>query len=195
MPASCRPIRRRRREAFCDGHVVGFEFFGGVPLSILYDNTKLAVARILGDGTRLADASRSASCSRITCSPIGSAALARATTRARSKGLVGLCAAQLHGAAATCRQLRCAERAVTGGLPPPPRTIGCAAMTRRSASGWRGTASAFTTLPAAPYDACEKQAAPGQLAVTGALPRHRLLGADRLRPSRGADPRLRRRQW
>jgi transposase len=39
-------------EAFCDGHVSAFAFFGGVPLSILYDNTKLAVARILGDGTR-----------------------------------------------------------------------------------------------------------------------------------------------
>ena len=39
-------------EALCDGHVAAFAFFGGVPLSILYDNTKLAVARILGDGTR-----------------------------------------------------------------------------------------------------------------------------------------------
>jgi transposase len=39
-------------EAFCDGHLQSFEFFGGVPRSILYDNTKLAVARILGDGTR-----------------------------------------------------------------------------------------------------------------------------------------------
>lgn len=39
-------------EAFCDGHVEAFAFFGGVPLSILYDNTKLAVAQILGDGTR-----------------------------------------------------------------------------------------------------------------------------------------------
>jgi transposase len=39
-------------EAFCEGHNIGFEFFGGVPRSILYDNTKLAVARILGDGTR-----------------------------------------------------------------------------------------------------------------------------------------------
>ena len=29
-----------------------FAFFGGVPKSILYDNTKLAVARILGDGKR-----------------------------------------------------------------------------------------------------------------------------------------------
>ena len=39
-------------EAFLDGHVAAFSFLGGVPLSILYDNTKLAVARILGDGRR-----------------------------------------------------------------------------------------------------------------------------------------------
>lgn len=39
-------------EAFLDGHVSAFAFFGGVPLSILYDNLKLAVAKILGDGAR-----------------------------------------------------------------------------------------------------------------------------------------------
>ena len=39
-------------EAFCDGHVSGVSFFGGVPRSILYDNTRIAVARILGDGKR-----------------------------------------------------------------------------------------------------------------------------------------------
>ena len=39
-------------EAFCDAHVRAFAFFGGVPKSILYDNTKIAVARILGDGKR-----------------------------------------------------------------------------------------------------------------------------------------------
>ena len=39
-------------EAFCDGHVSAFSFLGGVPRSILYDNTRLAVARILGDGRR-----------------------------------------------------------------------------------------------------------------------------------------------
>ncbi len=55
-----RQCRRRTRtpspaettEAFCDGHVSAFAFFGGVPLSILHDNTALAVATILGDGTR-----------------------------------------------------------------------------------------------------------------------------------------------
>jgi transposase len=39
-------------EAFLEGHVQAFAYFGGVPTTILYDNTKLAVARILGDGTR-----------------------------------------------------------------------------------------------------------------------------------------------
>jgi hypothetical protein len=39
-------------EAFCDGHNWAISFFGGVPQTILYDNTKLAVARILGDGKR-----------------------------------------------------------------------------------------------------------------------------------------------
>jgi transposase len=39
-------------EAFCAGHVAAFAFFGKVPASVLYDNSKLAVARILGDGSR-----------------------------------------------------------------------------------------------------------------------------------------------
>ncbi len=39
-------------EAFLESHVQAFVYFGGVPTSILYDNTKLAVARILGDGSR-----------------------------------------------------------------------------------------------------------------------------------------------
>ena len=51
MPALCGPIQRD------DGGVLrrscrGVRVFGGVPLSILNDNTKLAVARILGDGAR-----------------------------------------------------------------------------------------------------------------------------------------------
>ena len=39
-------------EAFLDGHNAAFAFFGGVPQTMLYDNTKIAVARILGDGKR-----------------------------------------------------------------------------------------------------------------------------------------------
>jgi transposase len=40
-------------EAFCDGDVAAFDFFGGVPQSLLYDNTKLAVAKIVKGGRRL----------------------------------------------------------------------------------------------------------------------------------------------
>ena len=36
--------------AFLDGHVSAFTFLGGVPRSILYDNTRLAVDKILGGG-------------------------------------------------------------------------------------------------------------------------------------------------
>jgi transposase len=43
---------RETTEAFLDGHVSAFGFFGGVPLSILYDNSRIAVAKICGDGKR-----------------------------------------------------------------------------------------------------------------------------------------------
>jgi len=39
-------------EAWVDGHVHAFAFFGRVPLSVLYDNDKCLVARIQADGTR-----------------------------------------------------------------------------------------------------------------------------------------------
>src|SRR5258705_7764212 len=40
-------------EAFLEGHVRAFAYFGGVPTRILYDNTKIAVAKILGGEERL----------------------------------------------------------------------------------------------------------------------------------------------
>lgn len=39
-------------EAWMDGHVHAFAFFGGVPLSVLHDNDRCLVAKILPDGTR-----------------------------------------------------------------------------------------------------------------------------------------------
>ena len=39
-------------EAWLDGHNRAFTFFGGVPQSVLYDNDKCLVSRILPDGTR-----------------------------------------------------------------------------------------------------------------------------------------------
>jgi transposase len=39
-------------EAFLEGHVRAFAYFGGVPTRILYDNTKIAVSKILGGEER-----------------------------------------------------------------------------------------------------------------------------------------------
>jgi transposase len=39
-------------EAWVDGHVQAFAFFGRVPVSVLYDNDRCLVASILPDGTR-----------------------------------------------------------------------------------------------------------------------------------------------
>src|SRR5207249_2549108 len=36
-------------EAFLEAHVRAFDYFGGVPGCIVYDNTNIAVAKILGD--------------------------------------------------------------------------------------------------------------------------------------------------
>lgn len=39
-------------ESFCDGHVESFKFFNGVPIRILYDNTTIAVSKILANHER-----------------------------------------------------------------------------------------------------------------------------------------------
>ncbi len=70
-------------EAFLDGRACAF--FGGAPRLILYDDTQLAVAKILGDGTRRRTQA-SPNSSAIFCSSAASGAPARAMTRARSRG-------------------------------------------------------------------------------------------------------------
>ena len=64
-------------EAWVDGHVHAFAFFGKVPASILYDNDRCLVAKILPDGTRQrATLFEPGSC-RTTCSATATAAPAR----------------------------------------------------------------------------------------------------------------------
>ena len=144
-------------EAFCDGHVAAFDFFGGVPQSILYDNTRIAVARILGDGTPPADAGvQRAAVALPVRRPVRSAGQGQRQGQGRGSGRV--MPAELPGAAAACRQLRGAQRGSAGSVPPSSRRIGCAVTTRRSASGWRATWRRSTICLPTPYDACEKQA-------------------------------------
>jgi transposase len=44
----CQAFPRECTETFQEGHVRAFEFFGGVPRRISYDNSKIAVAKIVG---------------------------------------------------------------------------------------------------------------------------------------------------
>ena len=143
-------------EAFLDGHVSAFALLGGAPQSILYDNTKLAVARILGDGRRKRTRGRSPSCSPTTCSRTGSVVPARAMTRERSKGWWAT-----RGATSWCRcpgvesfealnahlEQRCLER-MDATLRGHAETIG---------QRMERDLDALLPLPAVPYDACDKQ--------------------------------------
>jgi transposase len=45
-------FERECTETFWEGHVRAFEFFGGVPTRIVYDNTRVAVSQILGGKER-----------------------------------------------------------------------------------------------------------------------------------------------
>ena len=180
-------------EAFCAGHVAAFAFFGGVPQSILYDNTKLAVARILGDGKR----QRTRVFSELQSHYLFADRFGRpgkGNDKGKVEGLVGLIRRNYlvpmpHAASfealneqllADCRR-RLGDR-----LRGHDETIG------------ERLARDLAALPRPACDALRRlreAGGPGQLAVAGALSRHRLLGADRLRPPRGADPRLCRRAW
>jgi transposase len=48
----CSVFPRECTETFMEGHRLAFEFFGGVPRRISYDNSKIAVAKIIGKRER-----------------------------------------------------------------------------------------------------------------------------------------------
>jgi transposase len=143
-------------EAFCAGHAAAFSFFGKVPKSILYDNTTLAVARILGDGTR----QRTRVFSELQSHYLFLDRFGRpgkGNDKGKVEGLVGYVRRNF--------------------LVPVPRATSFQALNakllddchRRHGDRLRGHAetigerlardlAVFQSLPPTPYDACEKQA-------------------------------------
>ena len=143
-------------EAFCAGHVAAFDFFGKVANSILYDNTRLAVARILGDGTR----ARTRVFSELQSHYVFADRFGRpgkGNDKGKVEGLVGW----------TRRNL----------LVPLPRAVSFEALNAKLIDGCRARHGArlrgntetigerlardlacFHDLPPTPYDACEKRA-------------------------------------
>jgi transposase len=143
-------------EAFCAGHVAAFDFFGKVPNSILYDNTKLAVARILGDGTR----QRTRVFSELQSHYLFAERFGRpgkGNDKGKVEGLVGWVRRNL---------LVPLPRAVTFDALNAKLIDGCRARLGARLRGHGETngerlardLAAFHDLPAAAYDACEKRA-------------------------------------
>ena len=98
-------------EAFLEAHARAFEYFGGVPTRILYDNTTLAVARILGDGQR----QKTRAFSELQSHCLFAEKFGRpAKGQRQGEGgkSCGLCAAQLHGADSARGKLGRAQRTV-----------------------------------------------------------------------------------
>jgi transposase len=143
-------------EAFCAGHVAAFDFFGKVPQSILYDNTRIAVARILGDGRR----QRTRAFSELQSHYLFADRFGRpgkGNDKGKVEGLVGFIRRNYlvplpH--AASFEELNedlltACRRRLDDRLRGHDETIG-ERMARDLA--------AFNDLPPTPYDACEKQA-------------------------------------
>ena len=144
-------------EAFLEGHVRAFAYFGGVPTRILYDNTKIAVAKILG-GT---DRQRTRAFSELQSHYLFADKFgrpAKGNDKGKVEGLVGYArrnfmvpvprfatwdAFNAH-LEAECRKRR--ERKLRGHT----ETIG---------ERFERDRAAFLTLPATPYEACEKVSA------------------------------------
>jgi transposase len=146
-------------EAFCDGHNAAFAFFGKVPNSILYDNTTLAVARILGDGVR----QRTRVFSELQSHYVFADRFGRpgkGNDKGKVEGLIGWARRNL--------------------LVPVPRAASLAALNEQLLEACRHRfkdrlrgheetigerlvrdLAAFHGLPPAPYDACEKR--PGRV--------------------------------
>jgi len=141
-------------DAFLEGHVRAFAYLGGVPTRILYDNTRIAVAKILGGEER----QRTRSFSELQSYYLFADKFgrpARGNDKGKVEGLVGYARRNfmvpiprassweelnLH-LEADCRKRR--ERRLRG----HSETIG---------ERFERDRAALLPLPAAPYEACEK---------------------------------------
>jgi transposase len=143
-------------EAFLDGHVSAFSFFGGAPQSILYDNLRIAVTKILGGGKRVKTQRFLALQSHYLFQDrFGRPG--KGNDKGNVEGLVKLSRAKF--------------------MVPIPRAASYAELnarleaqcTRRQQDKVRGSADiiavlfeadkvAFMALPAAPFEPCDKQA-------------------------------------
>ena len=143
-------------EAFCEWHISAFDYFDGVPQSILYDNTKIAVAKIVKGGKRL----RSQMFAELQSHYLFADRFGRpgkGNDKGKVEGLVGYVrrnfmtpmpvAASFEALNAQLRAACLKRRGAV--LRGHSATIGERLVADRAA---------FMPLPASPYDACHKVA-------------------------------------
>ena len=178
-------------EAFLDGHVWAFAFLGGVPQGILYDNTRLAVAKTLGDGRR----QRTRAFTELQSHYLFEDRFGR-PGKGNDKGkveglveysrrnfLVPIPSFESFDALNAYLEQRCLER-MDAQLRGHTETIG---------QRMERDLDALLPLPPVAYDACDKQASRVSFAVPGQVQDQRLLGAGGLRIPGRAGSGLRRR--
>ena len=174
---------RECTETFQAGHVAAFEFFGGVPVRTSYDNTSIAVKKVVGREREL-----TSEFLRLESHFLFGHHFCR-VGRGNEKGHVEthrrLLEAEPAGPGAALLLLRRAERVPRRALlcrpvPPGPRQARDKGRASRRRPG-RHVGAAGRVLRGAPG-----RAAPGELALARAIRPQRLLGADRLRPPRAS---------
>ena len=176
-------------EAFLDGHVSAFAFLGGVPRSILYDNTRLAVAKIPGDGRR----QRTRAFTELQSLYLFEDRFGRpgkGNNKGKVEGLVGYArrnflvpipSFESFVALNAYLERRCLER-MDAQRRGHMETIG---------QRMERDLEALLPLPSLPYDACEKQARRVSSLSLVPVQDQRLLGAGGLRTPRRAGQGLR----
>ncbi len=165
-------------EAFLDGRVSAFGFFGEVPQSILYDNTKLAVVKICGDGTRNQTQAFTGLISHYLFRPLRPAGQGQRQRQDRRVGEER--PPPLPDAGAAGRELRRAECQAGSSLPrrvgPPRRPAHPDHWRARDGRPGRVPCTARRPLR------CVREAHGARVVdASGALSHERLLGADGLR--------------
>ena len=168
-----------------------FAFLGGVPQSILYDNTRLAVAKILGDGRR----QRTRAFTELQSHYLFEDRFGRpgkGNDKGKVEGLVGYSrrnflvpvpSFESFDALNAYLEQRCLER-MDAQLRGHTETIG---------QRMERDLEALLPLPPVAYDACDKQASRVSSLSPGQVQDQRLLGAGGLRISGRAGTGLRRR--
>lgn len=148
-----RAYLHQNQEAFFEGHRLAFEFFGGVPKRVIYDNLKTAVKRVL-EGTRREEQE---AFSALRCHYVFAAEfcnVGQAHEKGQAENTIGLVRRNLFVPLPQCASLeelnsflytKCLEYAQEFKVPGTDRTV---------AAVWEEEKQVLLALPTRPFACC-----------------------------------------